>query len=154
MNAGKFPQRAIAAQHPSAAAIAIGKSHKDADRNLLTDCRRPENRVWFFSFTPAPLTTAAPQQTPGQGSIEDALGRSNTRPEEIPLRGGRNRARERVSRCLLLSGLYRRPRTLTGSCAFCACGLYRRSGIGRFRPHPAPKACLCNKRIIRQIVPG
>ena len=41
---------------------------------------------------------------------------------------------------LLPSGLYRRPRSLTGSCATGACGLYRRSGVGPFGPHPAPKA--------------
>jgi hypothetical protein len=32
--------------------------------------------------------------------------------------------------CLLPSGLYRRLRSLTGSCVRNACGLYRRSGIG------------------------
>ena len=35
---------------------------------------------------------------------------------------------------LLPSGLYRRPRSFTGSCArapMCACGLYRRSGLDR-----------------------
>jgi hypothetical protein len=43
---------------------------------------------------------------------------------------------------LLLSGLYRRPRSFTGSCAFCARGLYRRSGIRSQDLHPAPKAVL------------
>lgn len=41
---------------------------------------------------------------------------------------------------LLSSGLYRRPRNFTESCAGCALvGYHHRSGIGCCHPHLAPK---------------
>jgi hypothetical protein len=60
-------------------------------------------------------------------------------------------ASQAPSRCLLPSGLYRRLRSSTGSCAAqqrrSARGLYRRSGIGPAGPHPAPKAVRLSQQL-------
>ena len=65
----------------------------------------------------------------------------NEIPEDHCLRGMRHDsgAFERCESSLLLSGLYRRPRSFTGSCAFALAGCYRRSGIGRL-PSPCPES--------------
>jgi len=69
-----------------------------------------------------------------------APGPNQTRREDLFGETGSLGRGMRPAASLLPSGLYRRPRSLTGSCAWGACGLYRRSGVGPCGPHPAPKA--------------
>jgi len=62
-------------------------------------------------------------------------------PEDIRLRGNRHDtgALGRRISSLLLSGLYRRPRNFTGSCAIALAGCTADRELGCC-PHPAPKA--------------
>jgi hypothetical protein len=82
------------------------------------------------------------------------MGRMRKTPKTDDLRGahGNPAALSRQVCRLLLSGLYRRPRNLTGSYAQGARGLYRRSGIGPAGPHPAPKAFILFAGIIPRLL--
>jgi hypothetical protein len=79
--------------------------------------------------------------TPGQSGIDARKPWIIVKkpPEDGYLRGSiRVIAQLFAGLCLLSSGLYRRPWNFTRSCAICARGLYRRSGVGVFSS-PCPE---------------